>query len=92
MHVSLVIEDEVLKASGLSQAELRLELSVHLFQIERLSMARAARFAGTSLAEFMRLLGSRGISPHYDVEELREDLAVLDRLAKARSSSATRRR
>ena len=81
--MSVVIDDEVLKATGLTEAQLRLEMAVHLFEIERLTMARAARLAGMSLAEFMRVLGSRGISPHYDVEEFREDLAVVDRLAKS---------
>ena len=81
--MSLVIDDEMLKASGLTEAELRLEMAVHLFQIERLTMARAARLAGTSLAAFMRVLGSRGVSPHYDVEEFREDLAVVERLTKS---------
>jgi len=80
--MSLIIDDDTLKASGLTAAELRLEMAVHLFASERLTMARAARLAGVSLASFMRTVGDRGISPHYDVEEFREDLAVVDRLTK----------
>ena len=81
--MSLVIDDEVLRASGLTAAELRQEMAVHLFELERLTMARAARLAGMSLAAFMRVLGGRGVSPHYDVEEFREDLAVVDELTKS---------
>ena len=80
--MSLVISDEVLKASGLTGAELRLELAVHLFVENRLTMAQAAGLADKPLAEFMRLLGDREISPHYDVEDFREDLATIERLPK----------
>lgn len=80
--MSLVIDDATLKASGLTEEELRLEVAVHLVQVERLTMAQAARLAGLSLAALMRILGGRGISPHYDVDELREDLLVVDRLTR----------
>ena len=80
--MSLVISDEVLKASGLTGAELRLELAVHLFVSSRLTMAQAARLAEKPLTQFMQLLGDRGIGPHYDVEEFREDLAAIEPLAK----------
>ena len=80
ISMSVVIDDEVLNATGLTEAELRLELAVLLFEMERLTMARAARLAALPLAAFMRVLGSRGVSPHYDVEELRADLEVVDRL------------
>lgn len=80
--MSLVIGDEVLRASGLTEAELRFELAVHLFEASRLTMAQAARLADTPLAAFMRLLGERGIPPHYDVAEFREDLAAIEPLAR----------
>jgi predicted HTH domain antitoxin len=80
--MSLVISDELVKASGLTESELRFELAVHLFVASRLTMAQAARLADKPLAEFMRLLGDREIPPHYDVADFREDLAAIEPLAK----------
>lgn len=80
--MSLVIGDDVLKASGLTEAELRLEMAVHFYATERLTLGQAGRLAGESLAAFMRVLGSRGVEAHYDVEEFREDLAAVEDLTK----------
>ena len=37
----------------------------------------AHELAGLSLWEFRQLLGSRRIAPHYEVEDLEDDLATL---------------
>ena len=43
-------------------------------------MGKAKELAGISLWEFQQLLGSRGISVHYDVEEYESDLETLKEL------------
>jgi predicted HTH domain antitoxin len=54
-----------------------LELIVLLFQREKITLARASRLVGMTQIQFQRLLADRKISIHYDVEELREDIASL---------------
>lgn len=74
------IPEDVLRAARMSEAELRQELAVMLFDKERLTLAQAARLAEMSQATFQHLLASRGIGPHYGVAEFEEDLATLREL------------
>jgi predicted HTH domain antitoxin len=75
--MSLVISDADVRATGLSEAELRVELAVALFQSERLTLARASRLSGMSRLEFQRLLAGRRIAVHYTQAELDEDVQTL---------------
>ena len=75
--MSVVISDDVLKATGMSSAELKQELAALLFQKEKLTLAHASKLAGMSRLEFQHLLASRSIPIHYDLPEFEEDLATL---------------
>jgi predicted HTH domain antitoxin len=76
----LAVPVKVLHASGLSKQELLVELAVHLFEEDFISLGIAKSLAGMPTAQFMKLLGSRHIPLHYDVEELEEDVGALKRL------------
>ncbi|NER34815.1 MAG: UPF0175 family protein [Oscillatoria sp. SIO1A7] len=73
----MLISDEVVKASGLSEEELLVELILLLFQQDQISLGRAAELLNMSQFRFQRLIASRGICIHYDVAELREDIQYL---------------
>jgi predicted HTH domain antitoxin len=75
--MSLTIPDDILEATRLTEAEMLRELAVTLFQKERLTLAQAARLAGTDHLSFQRLLASRQIPLHYDVPELEADVRTL---------------
>jgi hypothetical protein len=49
----VVIPDEVLIAASMSEAELKLEIAVWLFQKEKLTQGQASRLAGMSLHQFI---------------------------------------
>ena len=83
--MSLVIPDEILKASGWSDDELLLELVLLLFQQEKVSLGKAAELLNMSQISFQHLLASRDIFIHYDVAELQEDLGVHNDAATAQS-------
>ena len=72
--MNLVISDELLKASGLTEDELFLEIILMLFQQDKLSLGKAAELLNMSQIQFQRLISGRGICVHYDVAELREDV------------------
>ena len=76
--MSLIISDEVLQTIQMSEAELRQEVAILLFQKERFTLGQASRFAGMSRLQFQRLLASRKIPLHYDIAELREDVKSLE--------------
>lgn len=78
--MSLLISDELVQASGLSEAELLQELVLVLFQRERLTLGKASRILGITQLEFQALLASRNLYVHYDVEDLHEDVKNLQEL------------
>ena len=75
--MSVTIPDEVLEAARMSDAELRQELAVLLFQRDRLTLAQSSHLAGMDLLSFQHLLASRGIPMHYDLEDFEQDLSTL---------------
>ncbi len=75
--MSVIISDEILQATGLSEAELKQEIAVLLFQREKLTLGQASQLAGVSQLQFQHLLASRQIPVHYDVAEFEEDLKTL---------------
>lgn len=76
--MSLVIPDEFLQTAKISEAELRLEIAVLLFEQEKITLGTASQFAGMNQLEFQQILGKRKISIHYGVEEFRQDLKTLE--------------
>ena len=81
--MSVTIPDEILEAARMSDAELRQELAVLLFQQDRLTLAQASRLAAMDLLRFQHLLASRGISVHYDLDDFEQDLATLRDLGRS---------
>jgi predicted HTH domain antitoxin len=67
--MSLIIADEIVKASGLSEDALLTEIVILLFQQDKVSMGKAS--------ELLKILSDRGICVHYDVAEFQEDLQQL---------------
>ncbi len=78
--MSLVIPDEILYSTHMSETELRQEIAVLLFQKEKLTLGQASQLAGLSQWQFQQLLASRRIPVHYDVAEFEEDLKTLKEL------------
>jgi len=61
----------------LTETDLLTELAITLFQQERITLGTASKIARLHQIEFQQLIASRGISVHYDVEDLEQDLASL---------------
>jgi predicted HTH domain antitoxin len=72
-----MISDEVLQAAHMSEDELRRELAILLFQQERLTLAQAARLAGSDRLQFQHLIASRDLPIHYDIADFEDDLETL---------------
>jgi predicted HTH domain antitoxin len=75
--VSVVIPDDILQATRMTEEELRQEMAVLLFQKEKLTLAQASRLAGMDRLQFQHLLASRRIPVHYGVEDFENDLMAL---------------
>ncbi|NEQ73206.1 MAG: UPF0175 family protein [Okeania sp. SIO2C9] len=80
--MSVVIPDDVLRAAKMSEAQLKLEIAIMLFQQDKISIGKARRLAGINLLEFQREIAERGICIHYDVEEFEEDIKTLQEMGR----------
>lgn len=73
MQITINLPD----ALQISEADLRTELAISLFQQERITLGTASQLADLHQIEFQRLIASRGICVHYDIEDLEQDLKSL---------------
>ncbi|MBE9070340.1 UPF0175 family protein [Leptolyngbya cf. ectocarpi LEGE 11479] len=79
--MSIVISDEIIRASELSQAEFLQEIALHLFQSGRLTLGYAAQMAEMEKPAFQEFLKSRQVPLYvYDVEDFEVDLKNLREL------------
>ena len=72
--MSLVISDDLVKASGFSESELLLEVVLMLFRQDKISLGKASEIVGLHRMQFQKLLADRDICVHYDVAEFQDDL------------------
>ncbi|OGO39798.1 MAG: hypothetical protein A2Z04_02800 [Chloroflexi bacterium RBG_16_57_9] len=73
----LEVPQDVLDSARLTVAELKVEVAILLYTQGRLPIGKARELADMSLWEFRQLLASRRISPHYEMDDLEEDVATL---------------
>jgi predicted HTH domain antitoxin len=80
--MSIVVSDEVLTATRMTEAEMRQEIAIMLFQKEKLTLAQASRFAGMHRIAFQHLLASRHISVHYGIDDFEQDINNLQKMGR----------
>jgi len=76
----LEIPQDILDSARMTADQLLVELAVYLYAQGRLSLGKAHELAGLSLWEFRQILGLRQISPHFEAEDLEQDLETLRHL------------
>lgn len=81
--MSFIISDEILQATRMTEEELKQEIAIMLFQMEKLTLGQAGRLAGMSRLQFQHLLASREIPVHYDIAEFEEDLQTLAEISRS---------
>jgi predicted HTH domain antitoxin len=79
--MNLEIPNDILTASEMTEAELKLEIAIILHKRKKISAGKACEWLGLNLVEFRRELGKRGLSINYDVEDFQADLETLRSLA-----------
>jgi len=78
--VNIEISQDVLDSARLTIGELKREIALSLYAQRRLFIGKAHELADMALWEFRQILATRRIPPHYDEEDLAEDVAVLREL------------
>ena len=81
------ITEEFLAKLNMTRNEFLLEVAVHLYDIDKMSMGQARNFAGVDQITFQKEMKKRNVFIKYDVEDLEEDLRSVrefDELIKAK--------
>ena len=65
--MSVLIPDEILHTTRMSENEIMQEIAILLFQKEKLTLGQASKMAGMTQLQFQHLLASRQIPSHYSV-------------------------
>lgn len=79
----LIIEDEIVRSTQLTEQELRLEIAVALYEKEILSFGQARKLAGFGYFEFEKLLFDRNVPSRFTSENLEADIATIEKLQKS---------
>ncbi|MGG7661388.1 UPF0175 family protein [Dyadobacter sp. BHUBP1] len=82
----LELNDNVIKSTGLSEQELRIELAVRLYEDGKITVGQGGTMTGLGSIRFQQELGKRKIAWHYDVEDLHADLETLKKLSQKGAS------
>lgn len=80
--MSVIITDDLVQASGMSEEDLFQEIVLMLFERKKISIGKASNLLGMNLIQFQHLIASREISIHYDSDDLKADVATLKRLGR----------
>jgi predicted HTH domain antitoxin len=75
--MSIVISDEILHATHMTERELLQEIAILLYEKEKLSLGKASKLARMGRIQFQLLLASRQIPVNYDIEDFEADLKTL---------------
>ena len=73
--MALIISDEILQDVKMTADEMRLNIAVWLFQIERISIGKASKLAGLSRFVFQKILAERDIPViRYSINDIQDEL------------------
>jgi predicted HTH domain antitoxin len=75
--MSVVIPDDILKATKMTEEELKLEIAIMLYKQEKISSGKVRAWTGLNVIEFQQQLSLRGLSINYDVEDFQADIQTL---------------
>lgn len=72
--MKIEISDDILRQTQLTEATLREELAMLLFQKYKVSFGQARKLAGMNVIAFQKLLAKHEIPLHYEVDDFEKDL------------------
>lgn len=75
--MSVLIPDDILRATKMTEDELKLEIAIMLYKQEKISSGKARAWTKLTVIEFQHELAKRGLAINYDVEDLQADIKTL---------------
>ncbi len=76
----LTISDQWLQSVHLTEQEARIELALSLLRVGRINFEQARELVRIETLDLLALLDREGIELEYDVDDLKQDIATLQRM------------
>ncbi|MBE9238279.1 UPF0175 family protein [Anabaena aphanizomenioides LEGE 00250] len=76
--MSILIPDDILRASKMTEEELKLEIAIMLYQQRKISGGKVRAWTGLTVIEFQHQLAVRGLCVNYDIEDFQSDIKTLE--------------
>ena len=84
--MGIQVTEQFLERIGMTESEFLVEMAVHLYDIGKMSMGQARRFADIDQISFQQELAKRDILIKYDLEDLESDMKALEFMDKFEES------
>lgn len=78
--MSVVIPDDILEATKMTEDELKLEIAIMLYKQQTISSGKVRAWTGLTVLQFQNELAKRGLCINYDVEDFQSDVKTLHSL------------
>ncbi|NJK28646.1 MAG: UPF0175 family protein [Acaryochloridaceae cyanobacterium CSU_3_4] len=75
--MSVVIPDDILQATQMTEDELKLEIAIMLYKQQKISSGKVRTWTGLTVLQFQKQLAKRGLEINYDVEDFQSDVKTL---------------
>ncbi|MDJ1179055.1 UPF0175 family protein [Roseofilum sp. BLCC_M91] len=79
--MALMIPDDILQASSMTEDELKLEIALLLYDQGKISSGKVRAWTGLTVIEFQHELAKRNLYLNYDVEAFEADMKTLRSLS-----------
>ncbi|MEL6814643.1 MAG: UPF0175 family protein [Cyanobacteria bacterium J06598_3] len=75
--MSIVIPEDIVQASQMTDAALKLEIAIVLYGLGKISSGKVRAWTGLTVLEFQDELAKRDLYLNYDVDDLQQDIKTL---------------
>ena len=75
--MSILIPDDILRATKMTEEQLKLEIAIMLYKQERISSGKVRAWTGLTVMEFQAELAKRQLTINYDVEDFQADIKTV---------------
>ncbi|MCL1464162.1 UPF0175 family protein [Argonema galeatum] len=75
--MSVVIPNDILQATKMTEDELKLEIAIMLYKQEKISSGKVRAWTKLTVIEFQHELAKRELCINYDVEDFQSDVKTL---------------
>lgn len=78
--MSVVIPEDILRASQMEEGDLKIEIAMMLYGLGKISSGKVRAWTGLSVIEFQHELAKRNLCLNYGVDDFQQDIETLNSL------------